>query len=95
MRVTLLNEGMDAYKPAEYGRRIVVERKLNKGGGGGYTLLGVTGGMSALKNGKQSSESYTVTNKRSSSCIHPHLTPWWNFSTFISSWTFRFPHFKF
>ena len=63
MRVTLLNEGMDAYKPAEYGRRIVVERKINKGGGGGYTLLGVTGGMSAHENGRPSSDSYTVIDK--------------------------------
>ena len=67
MRVTLLNEGMDAYKPAEYGRRIMVERKINKGGGGGYTLLGITGGNTAHENGRPSNESYTVIEKSSPS----------------------------
>ena len=43
MRVTLLNEGMDAYKPEEYGNRITIERRINKGGGGGYKLIGSKG----------------------------------------------------
>ena len=43
MRVTLLNEGMDAYKPEEYGNRSTIERRINKGGGGGYKLIGSKG----------------------------------------------------
>jgi chromosome segregation ATPase len=44
MQVTLLNEGVDAYKPDLYGKRITVERKiLNRQGGGGYRLLDENG----------------------------------------------------
>jgi hypothetical protein len=43
MRVTLLNEGPDAYKPNDYGNRIIVERKIAKGSGGGYKLLAKNG----------------------------------------------------
>jgi hypothetical protein len=43
MRVTLLNEGPDAYKAKDYGNRITVERRINKGGGGGYRLLSANG----------------------------------------------------
>ena len=43
MRVTLLNEGPDAYKAKDYGNRITVERRINKGGGGGYRLLSQSG----------------------------------------------------
>eukprot|EP01041_Mallomonas_annulata_P004211 gene4211-8385_t len=39
VRVTLLNEGEDAYKKEIYGNRIVIERKILKRGGGGYRLL--------------------------------------------------------
>mmetsp|Transcript_12716 Transcript_12716/g.12359 ORF Transcript_12716/g.12359 Transcript_12716/m.12359 type:complete len:1152 (-) Transcript_12716:632-4087(-) len=39
MRVTLLNEGPDAYKPELYGNRIIIERKIAKGSGGGYKLM--------------------------------------------------------
>ncbi len=39
MRVTLLNEGADAYKPESYGSRIVVERKISKDGASSYQLL--------------------------------------------------------
>lgn len=37
-QVTLFNEGKDAYKPEIYGSRIVVERKIMKGGPAIYTL---------------------------------------------------------
>ena len=46
MRVTLLNEGPDAYKSKDYGNRITVERRINKGGGGGYRLLSQSGTVS-------------------------------------------------
>lgn len=39
MRITLLNEGNDAYKPHEYGKRLMVERRIARKGGGGYRLL--------------------------------------------------------
>jgi hypothetical protein len=47
MRVTLLNEGDDAYKPEIYGNRVTVERRINKGGGGGYKLITAKGVVSA------------------------------------------------
>ena len=37
-RVTLLNEGVDAYRPELFGKRIVIERKINKNGTSQYTL---------------------------------------------------------
>lgn len=37
-QVTLLNEGLDAYKPEVYGSRIVIERKITKSGVSSYTL---------------------------------------------------------
>jgi hypothetical protein len=43
IRVTLLNEGNDAFKPEEYGNRIVIERKIAKGSGGGYKLISKAG----------------------------------------------------
>ena len=48
MRVTLLNEGMDAYNPNDYGNRITIERRINKGGGGGYKLLSYNGDVSQV-----------------------------------------------
>ena len=39
LRVTLLNEGSDAYLPELYGDRITVERTIMKSGGGGYKML--------------------------------------------------------
>jgi chromosome segregation ATPase len=49
MRVTLLNEGVDAYKPEKYGKRITVERTINnRNGGGGYRLLGEKGDVRLL-----------------------------------------------
>ena len=38
MRITLLNEGNDAYKPNVYGKRLTVERRIARKGGGGYRL---------------------------------------------------------
>ena len=46
MRITLLNEGDDAYKPDIYGNRITVERRIVKNGGGGYKLLCCKGNVS-------------------------------------------------
>lgn len=46
MRITLLNEGNDAYKPLEYGKRLTVERRIVKKGGGGYRLLDERGAVS-------------------------------------------------
>jgi hypothetical protein len=39
VRVTLLNKGLDAYKHAEYGDSITIERKIAKTGSAGYRLL--------------------------------------------------------
>ena len=36
--ITLRNRGPDAYKHGVYGDRIIVERKLQKEGGGGYKI---------------------------------------------------------
>jgi chromosome segregation ATPase len=39
VKVTLVNEGVDAYMPDVYGKRIIVERRICKGtGGGGYHI---------------------------------------------------------
>jgi chromosome segregation ATPase len=39
VKVTLVNEGADAYMPEVYGNRIVIERRIHKGtGAGGYHL---------------------------------------------------------
>lgn len=46
MRITLLNEGNDAFKPDEYGKRLTVERRIAKKGGGGYRLLDERGVVS-------------------------------------------------
>jgi len=43
LRVALLNEGPDAFKPSEYGNRITVERTINRSGGGAYALKDVHG----------------------------------------------------
>lgn len=43
IRVTLLNEGVDAYKPAEYGRKIQIERRISRTGQGQYRLLSHNG----------------------------------------------------
>ncbi len=48
VRVTLLNTGSDAYKPALYGDRITIERKISAGLNGaskaaGYRLLDSNG----------------------------------------------------
>ena len=37
--MTLRNEGDEAYKPAEYGPKITIERKLNKDGTSHYRIL--------------------------------------------------------
>ena len=39
MRVTLLNEGPDAYRREEYGKKITVERKIPRTGAATYTIL--------------------------------------------------------
>ena len=46
IRVTLLNEGVDAYKPAEYGRKIQIERRISRTGQGQYRLLSHNGEVS-------------------------------------------------
>jgi len=38
LEIHLRNRGPDAYKPAEYGNTIIVERKLTKDGGSHYRL---------------------------------------------------------
>ena len=38
LEITLLNEGPDAFKPAEYGKRIIVQRTISKTGST-YRLL--------------------------------------------------------
>jgi structural maintenance of chromosomes protein 6 len=43
LTVTLLNEGLDAFKPEKYGNRIRIERRINKAGGGGYSLISAEG----------------------------------------------------
>lgn len=39
VRVTLLNQGVDAYKHEQYGDSITVERRIAKSGTAGYRLL--------------------------------------------------------
>lgn len=40
IQVTLINEGADAFQPELYGDRIIIERRITKGGtGGGYCLM--------------------------------------------------------
>jgi chromosome segregation ATPase len=39
IRVTLLNEGSDAYQPEKFGKRIYVERKISRNGTSSYILL--------------------------------------------------------
>ena len=39
VRVTLRNEGVDAYNHALYGDRITVERRIARAGAAGYRLL--------------------------------------------------------
>jgi hypothetical protein len=43
VRVTLVNDGADAYKTEKYGNRIIIERKIIKGGGSTYKLLSADG----------------------------------------------------
>jgi hypothetical protein len=49
LRVTLLNEGPDAYKAENYGNRITVERRISKGSSGGYKLLSFNGTVIAIE----------------------------------------------
>jgi len=39
VRVTLLNEGADSYRPDEYKKRICIERRILQKGVGGYRIL--------------------------------------------------------
>ena len=39
VRVTLLNEGPDAYRPEVYGKRITIERTITKSAGASYKIL--------------------------------------------------------
>lgn len=43
VRVTLVNDGADAYRTDKYGNRIIIERKIIKGGGSTYKLLSSDG----------------------------------------------------
>lgn len=38
MKVTLTNEGVDAYLPDEFGQRIIVERRISKNGSSEYRI---------------------------------------------------------
>lgn len=42
LKVVLRNTGVDAYRPEEYGQRIIIERKIPKTGGGGYRIFGAS-----------------------------------------------------
>lgn len=42
LRVTLLNEGSDAYKPGQYGRKIIIERRIAKNSSS-YHILNADG----------------------------------------------------
>jgi structural maintenance of chromosomes protein 6 len=49
LRVTLRNEGTDAFKFDSYGERIIVERKITKSGaGGGYKLMNKHGNVRSI-----------------------------------------------
>lgn len=39
VRLTLVNEGTDAYEPNIYGNRISIERRISRNSGGGYHIL--------------------------------------------------------
>ena len=41
IRVTLLNEGPDAYRKEVYGNRITIERTISRSGGGAYRIMDV------------------------------------------------------
>ncbi len=43
LRVTLVNEGYDAYKPEVYGKRITIERKIVKVGGSTFYIKNIDG----------------------------------------------------
>jgi chromosome segregation ATPase len=43
IRITLLNEGPEAWRPEAYGPRITIERRIVREGGGGYALRDVNG----------------------------------------------------
>jgi len=43
IRVTLRNEGSEAYLPDTYGKKIIVERKIIKEGSGSYVLKSANG----------------------------------------------------
>ena len=45
VRVTLLNDGEDSYKPEFYGNRIIIERQIVKRGHCGYRLLNHNGNV--------------------------------------------------
>ncbi|KAI8819994.1 uncharacterized protein EV422DRAFT_94634 [Fimicolochytrium jonesii] len=47
--VTIRNEGNDAYKPSEYGDRIIVERKISREGSGGYKIRAKNGRVISTK----------------------------------------------
>jgi chromosome segregation ATPase len=49
LRVTLLNQGSDAFQPHLYGDRIIIERKIPKTGGSSYRLLNKTEGLVSTK----------------------------------------------
>jgi chromosome segregation ATPase len=49
IQVTLRNEGSDAYEKEKYGRRIMVETKINPDGGSrGYSIKDINGKVSFL-----------------------------------------------
>jgi chromosome segregation ATPase len=49
VRVTLVNEGPDAYRTDTYGKRITVERTIVKGGSSNYKLLSSQGTVKFTK----------------------------------------------
>ncbi|XP_063412399.1 structural maintenance of chromosomes protein 6-like isoform X3 [Mytilus trossulus] len=49
LEIHLRNRGADAYKPAEYGNTIIVERKFTKDGGSGYKIKSKDGKIISSK----------------------------------------------
>lgn len=51
VRITLWNEGADAFEPEKYGKQITVERTINRSGlAGGYVIYDTNGKVSSIDN---------------------------------------------